>query len=101
MKALLRQAALAVLAATLFVAVTPAQIIIEQVLLRVNGEIFTKTELETRQVTALRSLGRDTTKPSDAELRRMLEEITPQLMVSIVNEMLLIQRGKELGYSLG
>ena len=76
--------------------------IIEQVLLKVNGEILTKTDLETRQVSALRSLGQydPAKKPSDAELQKMLSEVTPQLMVSIVDEMLLVQRGKELGYTL-
>src|SRR5690349_13064294 len=76
--------------------------ILEQVLLKVNGEILTKTDLETRQVSALRSLGQydPAKKPSDAELQKMLSEVTPQLMVSIVDEMLLVQRGKELGYTL-
>jgi len=81
----------------------PQAEIIEQVLVKVNGEIFTKTELEARQVSALRTLGQQvdpTTKPSDAELRKMLEDVTPQLVVSIVDEMLLVQRGKELGYTL-
>ena len=31
----------------------------------------------------------------------MLDEITPELMVNVVDEMLLVQRGKELGYTLG
>src|SRR5262245_35251924 len=101
MKAVFRQAILTVVVAAVMVTVAPAQIIIEQVLLKVNGEIFTKTDLEGRQATALKSLGRDISKPSDAELRKMLDEITPQLIVNIVNEMLLVQRGKELGYSLG
>jgi len=75
---------------------------IEQVLVKINGEIFTKTDLEVRQVGALRSLGRAdaTSKPTDAQLRKMLDDLTPQLMVSIVDEILLVQRGKELGYSL-
>ncbi len=77
--------------------------IIEQVLVKVNGEIFTKTDLETRQVSALRALGQAeaVNKPNDAALRKMLDDVTPQLMVSIIDEMLLVQRGKELGYTLG
>ena len=31
----------------------------------------------------------------------MLDEVTPQLMVDAVDEMLIVQRGKELGYRLG
>jgi peptidyl-prolyl cis-trans isomerase SurA len=77
--------------------------IIERVLVKVNGEIFTKTDLETRQVSALRALGQAdaVNKPNDAALRKMLDDLTPQLMVSIIDEMLLVQRGKELGYTLG
>lgn len=78
--------------------------IIEQILVRVNGEIFTKTELEARQVTALRQLGQQfdpSTTLGDAQLRKMIEEVTPELIVNVVDEMLIVQRGKELGYRLG
>ena len=50
--------------------------VIEQILVKVNGEIFTKTDLETRQVAALRQMGQQVdpkTDPSDAQLRKMLE----------------------------
>jgi len=73
--------------------------IIEQILVKVNGEIFTKTELESRQIAALRSMGREV-DPSDARLREMLDEVTPDLMVNVVDEMLIVQRGRELGYRL-
>jgi peptidyl-prolyl cis-trans isomerase SurA len=77
--------------------------IIEQVLVKVNGEIFTKTDLESRQVAALRQMGQQIdpkTDPSDAQLKKMLDDVTPQLMVSVVDEMLLVQRGHELGYTM-
>ncbi len=74
--------------------------IIEQILVKVNGEIFTKTDLETRQVAALRGMGKDV-DPSDTQLRQMLDEITPDLLVNVIDEMLIVQRGKELGYRLG
>jgi peptidyl-prolyl cis-trans isomerase SurA len=76
--------------------------VIEQVLVKVNGEIFTKTELEARQVQALRQLGQQQDlKTSDAELRKMLDQVTPSLIVNVVDEMLMIQRGRELGYRMG
>jgi peptidyl-prolyl cis-trans isomerase SurA len=79
--------------------------IIEQILVRVNGELFTKSDLETRQVAALREMGQrlDPTNANldDAQLRKMLDQVTPELMVSVIDEMLLVQRGKELGYRLG
>lgn len=77
--------------------------IIEQILVKVNGEIFTKSQLEVRQVAAIRERDRerDPNLPvTDAELHQMLEEVTPELIVSIVDEMLIVQHGKELGYSL-
>jgi parvulin-like peptidyl-prolyl isomerase len=77
--------------------------IIEQVLVKVNGEIFTKSDLEERQVLVLRQMGRQVdlkSSSSDAQLRKMLEEITPDLIVSVVDEMLVVQRGRELGYRL-
>ena len=77
--------------------------IIEQILVKVNGEIFTKTDLETRQVSALRQKGQQIdlkSDPSNQQLRKALDEITPQIMVDAVDEMLLVQRGKELGYKL-
>src|SRR4029079_2087832 len=87
--------------------VTPAILgaeIIEQILVKVNGEIFTKTDLETRQVQAMRQRGIQLdpkSDPTDAQLRQALNTVTPQVMVEAVTEMLLVQRGKELGYKLG
>jgi len=81
-----------------FCAVTPVRAeIIERVIVKVNGEIFTKTDLESRQVSVLREQGRQL---NDAELKKRVEEITPQILVDVVDEMLLVQRGKELGYRM-
>jgi peptidyl-prolyl cis-trans isomerase SurA len=77
--------------------------IIEQILVKVNGEIFTKSDLEQRQVAALRQKGQTLdlkSDPNNAELRKALDEITPQLIVDAVDEMVIVQRGKELGYTL-
>jgi hypothetical protein len=38
---------------------------------------------------------------NDAELKKLLDEITPQLVVDAVDELLVMQRGKELGYRMG
>src|SRR5262245_4457974 len=77
--------------------------IVEQILVKVNGEIFTKTDLEQRQVSALRQKGQQIDLKSDSsnqQLRKALDEITPQIVVDAVDEMLMVQRGKELGYKL-
>ncbi len=77
--------------------------IIEQILVKVNGEIFTKTDLEQRQIQVLRQRGQQMdlkADPQNEQLRKMLDEITPGIMVDVVNEMVIVQRGKELGYTL-
>jgi peptidyl-prolyl cis-trans isomerase SurA len=95
--------AIVVLAA--FVALAPVvrADVIEQVLVKVNGEIFTKTDLENRQVAKLREQGQRIDLKAEAaneQLKKLLDQITPQLMVDAIDEMLLVQRGRELGYKL-
>ena len=72
--------------------------ILEQILVKVNGEIITKTDLEQRQVIALRARNIQTT--DSQALQQAINELTPQLIVEAVDEMLLMQRGRELGYRL-
>src|SRR4051812_5775987 len=90
--------------AAVVVALLPAAArseILEQVLVKVNGEIFTKTDLETRQVTEIRQRGKQidlSTPAGNEELRKAIADVTPGLLVSVVDEMLIVQRGKELGY---
>jgi peptidyl-prolyl cis-trans isomerase SurA len=92
-------------AALVLTAVTAVRAeIIEQILVKVNGEIFTKSDLEQRQVAALRQKGQSMdlkSDPTNAQLRGALDEVTPLIMVDAVDEMLVVQRGKELGYKLG
>ena len=71
--------------------------IIEQILVKVNGEIITKTELENRQVAALRQRAQ---QMSDEDLKKAIAAITPDILVDAVDELLLLQRGKELGYKV-
>jgi parvulin-like peptidyl-prolyl isomerase len=79
--------------------------ILEQVIVKVNGEILTKTELEARQVSTLRQRLRQNVNPEDfskdQELKKALDEITPQIVVDTIDELLVMQRGKELGYKMG
>src|SRR5207245_10674669 len=77
--------------------------IIEQILVKVNCEIFTKTDLENIQVQALRQRGQQfdlKSDQSDAQLRKALDEITPQIIVNVIDDLLIVQRGRELGYKL-
>ncbi len=77
--------------------------IIEQVLVKVNGEIFTKSDLEQRQVAAIKAQNRNIKledAKGDAELRKALDEVTPQVVGDAIDELLLLQRGKELGFAL-
>ncbi len=74
--------------------------IIEQVLVKVNGEIITKTDLEARQIAALRQKNPNLRPESDAALRQALAEVTPAVIVDAIDELLMVQRGKELGYTM-
>ena len=78
--------------------------ILEQVLVKVNGDIITKTELEQRQVAALRQRLNGNVDPealkNDQELKKLVADVTPQVLVNSIDELLLVQRGRELGYHL-
>ena len=106
MKKLSKLAAAAVLGAFACAYAVPMRAeVLEQVLVKVNGDIITKTDLEQRQVATLRQrlnnqVDADALK-NDAQLKKMLEEITPELLVNAVDELLLLQRGRELGLRLG
>jgi len=78
--------------------------ILERVLVKVNGDILTQTELDDRRTAAIRArLGVDL-KPDVAsnteQLRQAVNEVTPQLLVEAIDELLLLQMGKEKGYHL-
>lgn len=76
--------------------------IIERVLVRVNGEILTQSELERRQIDALRNQNRQVADAKalqdDASLQTMLREVTPDLLVEAIDELLLVQRARELNF---
>ena len=98
------RACLVLLAVALATCIPKAEVI-EQILVKVNGEILTKTDLENRQVARLRETQNQRidlkADPNNEELRKSLAEITPIVLVEAVDEMLVVQRGKELGYTLG
>lgn len=93
-----------VAAACVFAAVAvPRAEIVEQILVKVNGDIFTKSDLEQRQIAVLRQQGKQfdlKAEAANAQLRKALDDITPSIMVDVVNELVVVQRGRELGYSL-
>ena len=92
---------LAVVGMVMLVAAAPrAADIIEQVLVKVNGEIITKSDLEARQIAALRQKNPNFRPDSDTALKKALEEVTPGVIVEAVDELLMVQRGKELGYTM-
>jgi parvulin-like peptidyl-prolyl isomerase len=76
--------------------------VIEQVLVKVNGDIVTKTEFEQRQVQMLRQRPEfANASPESEELRKAIAEITPELILNAVDELLLLQRGREQGWAMG
>lgn len=78
--------------------------VLESVLVKVNGDILTKTELEQRQIDAIREKYNGQVDPAmlknDAELKQQLAVVTPPILVQSIDEMLLVQKGRELGLKL-
>src|SRR5262245_9569341 len=99
-----------ILAAAVFTAAMPALLaqgkssIIQKVIVKVNGEIFTLTDLTQRQIQVLRDRNRQVRNAedlqNDATLRQALVELTPTILAEAVDELLLVQRGRELGVKL-
>jgi peptidyl-prolyl cis-trans isomerase SurA len=79
--------------------------IIEQVLVKVNGDIVTLSDFEKLQLAALRDRARDRPElaklPANSpEIEKAIAESAPQLILGAVDELLLLQRAKEHGWSL-
>lgn len=73
--------------------------VIEQVLVKVNGDIVTKSDFERLQLELLRQRPElQNVTAESPELQKAVAESTPQLILSAVDELLLVQRGRELGY---
>src|SRR3954469_18270669 len=76
--------------------------VLEQVLVKVKGDILTKTALEAKQNASLRgpinsAVDAEALK-NDETLKKMIAEVTPKILVDTIDEMLLMQLGKEKGY---
>jgi parvulin-like peptidyl-prolyl isomerase len=80
---------------------TPQSVVLQKVLVKVNGAIFTKTELEELQIEALREENKRQLTPmdlqNDATLRAELIKITPELLAGAIDQLIVVQRGRELG----
>ena len=73
--------------------------ILEKIIVKVNGEILTQTELENRQIEALRDQNKQVESRKELstdEIRKALAEVTPLILVEEVNGLLLVQRAREL-----
>ena len=78
--------------------------ILEKVLVKVNGDIISKTGLEDRQVAYLREQNFSfdpNDLSSEVQLREALAEATPLIIYLMVDELLIMQHGKGLGYAMG
>jgi parvulin-like peptidyl-prolyl isomerase len=73
-------------------------LIIERVLLKVNGEILTQTGLESKQIQEIRRRGLQ--PANNIELSQIISELTPAIISDEVDELLLVQRGKEMGWRI-
>ena len=75
-------------------------VIIQKVLVRVNGEIYTQADLEFEQIQALRAANK-TVNPADLAtnpgLRAALAEITPTILLTAVDQLLQLQHGRAIG----
>jgi peptidyl-prolyl cis-trans isomerase SurA len=104
MKYLSRAAAAALVAVLGIAPVVGSSEVIEQVLVKVNGDIITKSELETRQINALRQQTKSEVDlqalQNDTQLKKALAEITPQILIDMIDDLLLMQLGREKGLRL-
>jgi peptidyl-prolyl cis-trans isomerase SurA len=76
--------------------------IVEQVIVRVNGDIVTKSDFERRTIDTLRAQPELVNMPAGSPaFIQAVAEVTPQLILDAVDELLLVQRGREMGYALG
>ena len=78
--------------------------VIQRVLVKVNGEIFTQKDLEELQIQELQDRNKLVKSAqdlqNDATLRDLLVELTPKILAKAIDELILVQRASELGYKV-
>jgi peptidyl-prolyl cis-trans isomerase SurA len=82
----------------------PAQVI-EQILVKVNGDIITRRQLDERVRSMLaqrqgRPLAGDEVRADEA-LRQQAEALTPRAISDAIDELLVLQRARELDFDVG
>jgi peptidyl-prolyl cis-trans isomerase SurA len=80
----------------------PPSLIVEKIIVKVNGEILTQTELERIQIETLqqdqnRRIASPRDLVTDAGLIKALTDITPSILSDKIDELLIVQFGREMG----
>src|SRR5688500_18494510 len=83
------------LAVSLAVAAATSAEIVERVVARVNGDVVTLSEFEARQLAAV-----EQGRVPPAEIETFLRENNARLLQEAIDDMLVLQRGEELGIRL-
>lgn len=97
---MLKGFASAAIAALLLAGHIEAQVI-EQVLVNVNGDILTLSDFERLQVDALRERRElAAVAPNSPQFAQAVAEVTPQLILGAVDELLWVQRAREHGWQM-
>ena len=92
---------LAVIVALAFAAMPLHAEIIEQILVKVNGEIITLTDFERRQMGVLRERPELAKLPAGSpQLAQAVAEVTPVLILDAIDDLLMLQRAHEHGWAL-
>lgn len=76
----------------------PGAVVFERVIVKINGEPFTQTDLEEAQITELRNRG--VIAQTDAELLQVVQEMTPEVLAEAIDTILMVQRGQDYGFRL-
>lgn len=99
----MRLLALAAAALSAWLSIIPAQVI-EQVLVNVNGEIITRRQLDERVRSVLaqqqgRAIAAADVATNEA-LRQEAEALRPRMVSDAIDELLVLQRARELGFGV-
>ena len=76
--------------------------VIQKIIVKVNGEIFTQSELEFRQIQAIKNenqnlqIRNSEDLNTDPGLRAALAKVTPTLLIEAVDQLMLVQHAREI-----